>query len=145
MNALLLEVTHFVLAFLLVATLAVELTIVRPSMSEHDVKTAGRVDIVYGLLFGALLLIGFARVHFGPADPSYYFGNVWFWTKLAALSVVGLLSLPPTFALLKWRRALKRDGTVPNLADVQAARHWMHVEAAVLLLIPILAVLMARG
>ncbi|QMW23208.1 DUF2214 family protein [Sandaracinobacteroides saxicola] len=140
-----LAATHFVLAFLLVATLAVELTLIRPGMSADDVRTVGRVDMAYGLLFGALVLVGFGRVYFGPAGASYYFGNGWFWTKLAALGVAAALSLPPTLTLLLWRKAAKRDGTVPDAARIRGVRNWMHAEAAVLLAVPVLAVLMARG
>ena len=63
----------------------------------------------------------------------------------AAFAAVGLLSLPPTLRILAWNRALKADaGFTPELADLRATRRLVHIEAAVLLLIPLFAVMIPR-
>jgi putative membrane protein len=86
------------------------------------------------------------RIFFGSVDPSYYWGNHAFWGKMAAFAGMGLLTIPPTMAIRRWVRA---GGGGPDFAppaeEVAANRHFLHIQAAVLLLIPIFAAAMARG
>jgi putative membrane protein len=51
---------------------------------------------------------------------------------------VGLLSIPPTLAFRRWRRA------APDEAAVGGVRRLLRLEVGLLLLIPVFAALMAR-
>ena len=76
----------------------------------------------------------------------YYAVNAWFWAKIAAFAVVGLLSITPTVMLVRWRRrASSQPAFSPDAAEVLLARRFMWAEAAVFGLIPIFAAAMARG
>jgi putative membrane protein len=55
--------------------------------------------------------------------------------------VIGLPSVPPTLAFLKWRRA----GVAPTDEAVAKARRYLWIEVALFPLLPAFAAAMARG
>ena len=59
----------------------------------------------YGLLAGLIVVVGFSRAIFAAKGWTYYEHNALFWAKLATFALIGLLSVPPTLAYLRWRRA----------------------------------------
>ena len=62
-----------------------------------------------------------------------------------AVAVVGVLSAPPTIKFLAWRRRANREpGFAPGASDIAWVRKLLLTEAAVFLLIPILAAAMVR-
>ena len=64
---------------------------------------------------------------------------------LAMAIIVGLLSIAPTMRILRWRREAVAPGyTVPD-AEIAGVRSWLKAEAAIFLLIPVFAAIMARG
>lgn len=143
MSGWLLASAHHLLAFLLVATLATELTLCRHGMDGPATRMLGRVDIAYGIVFVLLLAVGVARA--GGTNWPLYRGNPLFWTKLGLIALAGMMSLPPTIAILRWNRSIRRAGKGPEPAAIRRVRNWMHAEAAVLLLVPPVAAAMARG
>lgn len=145
MSAVLLASAHHLLAFLLVATLATELTLCRPGIDTKTLATLGRVDLGYGVLSGLLLAAGMLRLFYGEKGWTFYAVSPFFWAKMAALGAAGVMSLPPTLAILGWNRARRRGGAAPADVAIRRAHRWMHGEAAVLLLVPVFAAAMARG
>jgi putative membrane protein len=133
---------HHLLAFLLIAILATELTLVRPGMTQADRRIVGRVDAAYGLVALVLLIVGLARVWEFEKGWEFYAASVWFWIKISAFLLVGLLSLPPTLRFRAWG---KMGDTLPSSADIRRVQTWMHAQAALLLVIPVAAAAMARG
>ena len=88
-----------------------------------------------------------ARVFFGAKGVDFYAGNPAFWTKRSRLFLaVGLVSIKPTIAFIRWRRAARDAAgyTVPD-AEIRGARRFVLVELHLLALLPLAAVLMARG
>jgi putative membrane protein len=60
--------------------------------------------------------------------------------------VVGMLSIVPTVAIIRWRKALKSDASFAPPADgVRRVRAYLWAEAALFLLLPVFAAAMARG
>jgi putative membrane protein len=55
------------------------------------------------------------------------------------------LSIKPTVSFIRWRRRLAESGELPPTPEIATARRLLHVEVALLALIPLMAVLMARG
>jgi putative membrane protein len=143
---LIFAILHFLLVFGLVAIMTMELMLLRPGLAGPALARLGRIDGAYGGMAGALIVVGFLRVFFGATDAGFYLGNWVFWAKIAAFVIVGLLSIKPTIDILRWRRAAQGDPAyvVPE-SEVSAARTFVHAEAAVFILIPIFASLMARG
>lgn len=143
---LLLAIAHHLLIFALVAVLVMELMLVRPGMTTAQVLRAGRLDMAYGAIAGLIIVVGFGRVFFGAKPWDFYIYNWVFWAKIAVFAVIGILSVPPTLRLLRWRSAAEKDATFrPSDGEIAGVRRLMHWEAVVFILLPIFAAMMARG
>ncbi len=137
---------HHLAAFSLVALLAIELTLVRPSLDAATIKRLGRIDLAFGLAAAAMLVAGFARVFYGIKGPAYYIGNWVFWTKIGIFALIGFLSIRPTLRFFAWRRLLKVDPqALPTPEDILEVKRIIHIEVGLILLLPILGAAMARG
>lgn len=143
---LLLAVVHHVLIFSIAAILAFELGVVRQGLSAVDIRRVGRADAWYGILAALIIAVGFARAIYAAKGWAYYSVNTFFWAKLIAFGIVGVLSVPPTIAYIRWRSALKKDAAfLPAPAAIASARRFLWAEVAIFALIPIFAAAMARG
>ena len=143
---LVLAILHHLLVFSLFAILAVELVWLKRDLDLAGLRRVGRLDAIYGAVAGGVLVIGILRVFYGLKGADYYLSSHSFWAKMAAFALVGLLSIPPTLQMIKWRkRAESEPGWLPSQAEVSGARRYLHIEAAVFLLIPVFAAAMARG
>ena len=146
MQDFLLASFHHVAVFALVIVLGAELVLVRAGLDAAGVARLGRLDAAYGGLAGLVLVAGLLRVVFGAAGWEYYVGNWVFWTKMGLFALVGLISVVPTIAILGWRqRQAAESGFVPDAKEVLRLRWLIHLEAGLLLLIPVVAAAMARG
>ena len=146
MQDFLLASFHHVAVFALVIVLGADLVLVRPGLDAAGVARLSRLDATYGALPGLVLVAGLLRVVFGAAGWEYYVGNWVFWTKKGLFALVGLISAVPTIAILGWRkRQASEPGFVPDATEVLRLRRLMHLEAGLLLLIPVAAAAMARG
>jgi putative membrane protein len=137
---------HHLAAFVLVGALMTELVLLREPPTVSSARTLLRMDWVYGISAGLLIVVGFIRVFYTEKGAGYYFGSGTFIAKLAAFAVVGILSIWPTKAFVAWRRTL-RDGQAPQLADGQrrTLRMIVHIELTLIVIIMLCAALMARG
>jgi putative membrane protein len=137
---------HHVAAFSLVACLAIEFVLIRGELGLQGARRMQRVDMVFGISSGVLLLVGLLRVFYFEKGASYYFHSWPFLAKLALFLAVGLASIPPTMEFLSWSRPL-RQGQAPAVSEQRRRwlRRFMHFELAGVLLILACAVLMARG
>ena len=142
---LILAIAHHLAVFTYVAIFAAEFALLRPGLSGPRVLQLGRLDAAYGGVAALVIVIGIIRVIFGSAGWEFYVGNWAFWTKLAAFIAMGLLSIQPTIAIARWRRATAGDATfVPSDADVSAARRFIYAEAVALACIPLFAAFIPR-
>src|SRR5262249_1168000 len=76
---------------------------------RHETRRLGevaRVDLWYGILAGAIVVVGFSRAVFAAKGWAYYSVNMFFWAKMAAFAAVALLSIAPAIRIIRWRRAL---------------------------------------
>ena len=88
-----------------------------------------------------ILIVGFSRAIFAAKGWDYYEHNAFFWAKIGTFAAIGILSVPPTLAFLKWRRT----GASPTDEAVQQARRYLWMEVALFPLLPAFAAAMARG
>jgi putative membrane protein len=138
---LLLAVGHHLLIFAIFGIFCAEFWAVRPGMSSPTVARISSLDMWYGVLAAAILVIGFCRAIFAAKGWTYYSHNAFFWAKLGAFAAIGLLSVPPTLAFIRWRRS----AVAPSEANVRSTRRYLHGELALFILLPIFAAAMARG
>src|SRR5262249_2631019 len=94
-----------------------------------------------GALAGLILIVGFARAIFAAKGWDYYAHNAFFWAKIGTFAVIGLLSIPPTLAFLKWRR----KSVSPTHEAVARVRRYLWLEVMLFALLPAFAAVMARG
>jgi putative membrane protein len=141
MRDLVLAIGHHVLAFGIFGILFAEFWMLRSGLSQATAARLASIDLWYGVFAGALVIVGFCRAHFAAKGWSYYSHNVYFWAKIAVFAAVGLLSLPPTMAFIRWRKS----AVAPNESDLKRVRRYLHVEVALFMLLPIFAAVMARG
>ena len=142
----LLAAAHHLAVFSLVSLLVVELVTVRAPMGRDDILRFGRFDAAYGIAAVAVIVVGIGRLVFGAVPVDFYFTNLFFWLKMASLGAIALISVYPTMRGQAWRKAAEADaGFQATASDVRLVRRALHVELAILPLIPISAALMARG
>ena len=143
---LILAIAHHLLIFSVLAVLVMELMTARPDISTAQLLRLGRLDAAYGIVATLILVVGFGRVFLGAKPWDFYIYNWVFWAKIAAFIAVGVLSVPPTLRIGRWRAAATKDPSYrPTSAEIASVRQFMHYEASVFILIPIFAAMMARG
>lgn len=140
MDEILVRFAHFIGIIVLASMLITENILVRKTLPQNTVQLLARVDGIYGvgavitLIAGLLLWLAVGK----PAP--FYSGNPVFHFKLTIFVVVGIMSLVPTFFFAKHRKFEGVELIVP--------RHILiikRIELVLLLMLPLLAVLMARG
>ena len=137
---------HYLSIFVLFALLAIEHVQFRLPLDLRRARSLIITDLAYGIFAGLVLFSGLARVIWYGKGLDYYLGNSLFHTKVGLFILVGLISVVPTFVFLNWRNSLKA-GEVPQVSPAKARLVIMviRLELLLLLVIPLLAVLMARG
>ncbi len=137
---------HFTSIFVFFAFLTVETMMMRGALDEKAVRLLGRVDLWY---FGSaitVLVTGFSRLMWGAKGPDFYLASWPFYAKVALFVLVAILSVGPTLRFIHWRRRFERDASwsVPE-AERKRVRRTIMIEVHIAALIPLLAVMMARG
>jgi putative membrane protein len=137
---------HHAAAFILVATIMVELVLTRNELTVSSARSLLRMDALYGMSASVLLVVGFVRVFYTEKGSAYYFHSGTFIAKIVLFVFVALLSIYPTVQFIGLRKALLAN-QVPMLdpAKLRAIRAIIHVELLLLFAIMLCAVLMARG
>src|SRR5580692_7688990 len=138
---LILAIGHHLLIFAIFGIICAEFWAVRSGLSAASIARIGSLDLWYGVLAAAVIVVGFCRAIFAAKGWAYYSHNAFFWAKLGCFAVIGLLSVPPTLAFMRWRRS----ALAPTDSDVRSARRYLHWELALFVLLPIFAAAMARG
>lgn len=137
---------HYLSIFLLFALLSIEHVQFKLPQSLSRARSLIITDIAYGVCAGVVLFSGLAQVLWYGKGLHYYLNNTLFQAKVGLFILVGLISVVPTFVFLNWRNALNA-GVIPQVSPAQA--RWVigviRLELLLLLAIPLLAVLMARG
>jgi len=131
---------HFIAIIVLAGALVIENLAISRTMSAEDARNLARVDAAYGIGAGLTLLFGLCLWLWVGKPADFYSSNPVFLWKLGLFVAVGLLSVYPTAFFLRHRRASSGGIPVPALLIIL-----LRCELILLLIIPILAVLMARG
>ena len=101
-------------------------------------------DNQWGLAALLWITSGMARVSLGGKDPTFYWRNGLFWTKLALFGLVLLLELAPMVTFMRVRLARKRGTPLPTF-PIDTYRRINQAEAALIVIIVFVAAFMARG
>jgi putative membrane protein len=137
---------HFTAVFVLFAFLTVEVMLARGDLDARAVRMLARVDLWYVGATAAALATGLARAAWGAKGWSFYAGDWVFHAKVALFLVVAGLAIPPALAILRWnRRAAAEPGFAVAEDERRRLRRYLMWEVHAAALVPVLAVVMARG
>lgn len=132
---------HYLGFGLLFAALAAELALHKPRVDGAVARKLARVDGLYGFAFLLVLATGLLKVFYYGKPPAYYGHNFVFHIKLTVVLLVFLLSLYPTVHFFRARKTAPDDTAVyPGAVGVL-----LRLEMGLLLILPLLGVMMARG
>lgn len=141
-----LSYAHFLSIFFLAWFLGRQWLLLKSGVATLDVGALARADMGYFISAGAVLLTGLGRLFLGVKPLAFYTHNSSFHALIGLFVLVGLISIMPTMSYQRWRR-YRRDDAAYEIP----AREWrwmrglVMVEMCGLAIIPIAAVLMARG
>ncbi|MEX2147654.1 MAG: DUF2214 family protein [Candidatus Rokuibacteriota bacterium] len=137
---------HYLSMLFIGAFLTVELILCRPGVSAAHVRLLPRLDIGYFSAALVALATGLLRVFVYAKGWPFYASHPIFWVKMALYLAVALVSIAPTIAFIRWSRRLGAGAApLPAPGDIARIRRLVHLELGLLALIPLMAVLMARG
>jgi putative membrane protein len=146
MTTALMAFLHHLFAFTLVACVVYEFIAYRKGMTIEEVRRIQRADLAYGISAGLLLVVGLLRVFLYEKGPAFYSQSPFFWVKMNAFLIVGLLSIDPTIRYLRWNKTLKENRS-PEINDreFKRTRILLSLEVIGLAVILFAAAMMARG
>jgi len=137
---------HHLSAFTLTACLIYEFVAYRKDLTLAEARRIQRVDLAYGISAGLLLVFGTLRVFFFEKGVTFYIQSPFFWVKLAAFVIVGILSIDPTIRYIRWNKTLSAN-KVPGISEAVYKRTrillWLEMVGIVVILLA--APMMARG
>jgi putative membrane protein len=137
---------HISAILALVVFISSEAALCRPEwMNATIVERLVTVDRIYGISAAAVLVTGLLRIYLGVKGSGWYWSNWLLHLKLGAFVVVALISIAPTLRFLRWRKALRADGSLPTADEVRRARKLVMLQAHIIPFIPLAAVFLARG
>lgn len=137
---------HILAILTMVVFLSSEAALCRTEwMNAAVVERLAKLDLIYGLSAGAVLLTGLLRVFLGAKGASWYGTNPLLYVKLGLFLAIGLISIRSTLMFARWRKVLRSSGGLPDDRQVRLARKLVMVQAHLLPLIPLAAVFLARG
>jgi putative membrane protein len=132
---------HYVSIILTGGFLVAELLLCRVGITSEQARRLSAIDVAFFVSALAALATGLLRLFFYAKGVGFYTGNPVFWAKMALYVIIAALSITPTRAFIRWKRA----GAAPAAEEIAGARRLIHIELALLALMPLMAVLMARG
>jgi putative membrane protein len=139
---ILLRYLHFISIFAIVGSLVSEHLLLKKELTRKEIKRIATIDGVYGM--GALTLLGVGlTLWFGeygkPAE--FYSLNFIFHIKIALFAAIGILSIYPTVFFIR-----NGKGNQDEIVQIPKTIFMLiRLELLLLLIIPLLAGLMAKG
>ena len=136
---------HYIGIMLLIASLLGEHLTLKQEMTVSEAGTIQRLDIVYGVSAGIVLVTGILRM-FLEKGAAYYNHHIAFHILFGIFVVVALLSIYPTVIFLRWRSDTQAGrGQQLERSQFKTIQMIVRVEMTLLLLAPFFATWMAHG
>ena len=137
---------HHLAAFTLTAAIIYEHTAFRKGLSLADARRIQRMDILYGISAGVIVIVGLLRVFYFEKGAPFYAQNWFFWTKMFGFALAALLSIYPTIRFVSWNKSFAMN-QAPEISDRDAARIklLLRLEMVAIVIVLFSAAMMARG
>lgn len=104
-----------------------------------------RVDRIAAVGALATGLSGAARTVWGIKGVDWYLGQPLWWAKLGLWCVMLVVGISASRRIQAWRRQLAAGGGLPPMTEVISVRRRVFAASHLMLVIPALAVCLARG
>ena len=114
-------------------------------MNDAIVERLVRLDGIAQVAMATVLGTGLVRIFWGIKGASWYATQPLLHLKLTLFVVMVLLSIAPTRAFRRWRRALRATAALPPDSEVRKARRLVMVQSHLLPVVAVVAVYWARG
>ena len=141
MSQVIVNYAHFLGMGGLFAALAAEIALFRPQLVGATARKLARIDALYGLAALTILGSGLLKVFAGDKPAAYYGHNPLFHVKMTLFVVALIMSVYPAIHFVRQRKAAA-EAPVAMPGSIGLL---LRLQMVVLVLIPLLAVLMARG
>lgn len=145
MSSILLPWLHYFGVIFMSGGIVAELYLLRLEPRADVVRLLPRVDRFYFAGVLIVLLSGLARMAFGGKGVAYYLHSGYFLAALGLFVFAALVSLPPTFRFIRWRKGLDAGGALPASAEWAGTGKFIHPQMTAIAAIALLMVLTARG
>ena len=140
MSYILFRYLHFIAIAVLAGAILIENMAISRNISGEDARNLAKVNTAYGLSAVLVFLFGLTLWLWVGKPGEFYTGNTLFHLKLGIFALVALLSIYPTMFFIRHRNSSAQSLSVP------APVIWiLRAEIVLLLILPVLAALIARG
>jgi len=138
---ILIRYLHFISIIVLFAALLGQFLLLRSRMTRREILRVQRIDILYAVIVVIVLATGFAQWFWVAKPAEFYSSNPVFHVKITLFLLIGIISAYPSVFLGKNKKGDPEEiVAVPKLVIVS-----VRIELLLLFMIPLLAILIARG
>lgn len=138
---ILIRYLHFLGIFIVFAAVLGQHLLLKGTVPRSIIAKAQRFDIAYAIAVVVVLGTGLLQWFSGAKPAVFYSSNPVFHTKLTLFLVVGLVSIYPSVYLGKQKKGDPSEQvTIPK-----GLVHCVRLELLLLVVMPLLAVIMAKG
>ncbi len=138
---LLIRYLHFTGIFVIFAVVLFHHLFLKGEITRALLIRAHRLDAAYGIASIVVLATGLLQWFSGAKPAVFYTSNPVFHAKLTLFLVIGLVSVYPTMFLFKQKKGASHD----LVAVPKGLVHCLRLELLLLVIMPLLAVIMAKG
>ena len=114
-------------------------------LNSASLARLARVDRLAAVGAMATLFSGAARVAWGVKGASWYLDQPLLWAKFALWVLMVAGGVSASRRIQAWQRTSAGGGDLPAAHDVVAVRKRLMAASHVMVVVPLLAVLLARG
>ena len=139
---IILRYLHFISIFTLFSTVVAEHLLLKKKLTRAEIGRLAIIDAVYGVSALTLIAAGLTLWFADIGKPVEYYNANWiFHMKVTLVVLVALMSIYPTVFFVR-----NRKGDPGEIVAVpKVVFRLLRVQLVLLFVIPLLAVLMARG
>lgn len=142
----LLAYLHFAAILTAVVFVASQAALCRPEwLNAAVVPRLARVNTIYLVALVLILASGAARAQWGAKGPEWSWAQPLLHLKLGLTALMLAMAAGPTRRYAAWASRLAAGGALPDAAEVRATRRSVMIASHLMLVIPLAAVLLARG
>ncbi len=138
---ILIRYLHFISIFVIFSAVLAQHLLLKGTVTRSTIAKAQRFDIAYAVAVVLALGTGLLQWFYGAKPAVFYSSNPVFHAKLTLFLIVGLVSIYPSVFLGR-----QKKGDPAELVTIpRGLVHSIRIELLLLVVMPLLAVIMAKG